>query len=343
MLRTDRQSAECRPTASAKGMTPLQLTLAQSPNPRPTVLRDFEVRLDLDFAVSTRATLCGREGAPVVVVLGGISANRFVARCDDGRPGWWASLVSEGSGVDLDHFQVLGLDFAADDTGRTAPSSADQAGVICGALDAVGAAKAHAIVGASYGGMVALAAAEHHPERVDRVVAVSAGACPHPFATALRELQRRVVDLGLRNGDPDEALSIARGIAMLSYRTAEEFDQRFSGGIPGHDCLGTSGAGEYLRARGEQFRSVMSPERFLSLSASIDRHFVNPERIAAPTLIIGAETDQLVPPGQLQALHARLAGPSHLHLLPCLYGHDMFLKEPETLAALVKPFLEEDL
>ncbi len=343
MLRINRVSAECDATATRREGTPLRMNLAQSTGSGTMLLRDFEVELDVEVAGSTRATLCGREGAPVVVVLGGISANRFVARCADGRPGWWASLVREGSGVDLAHFQVLGLDFAADETGRTAPSSAEQARVVCAALDAIGAAKAHAIVGASYGGMVALAVAEHHADRVDRVVAVSAGACPHPFATALRELQRRVVDLGIRNGDADEALSIARGIAMLSYRTAEEFDQRFSGGIPGQDCLGASGAGEYLRARGEQFRAVMSPERFLSLSASIDRHFVDPDRIAAPTLIIGAETDQLVPPAQLRALHAGLRGPSQLHLLPCLYGHDMFLKEPEALAALVKPFLEEDL
>ena len=304
------------------------------------LLREFVVPLDLPFVQVTRATLCGREGAPVVVVLGGISANRFVARRPDGRPGWWASLVGEGGGVDLDRYQVLGLDFAADETGLTAPSSADQARVVCAALDAAGVQKAHAIVGASYGGMVALALAEHHPERVERVVAVSAGACPHPFATAIREIQRRVVDLGLRNGDGDEALSIARGLAMLSYRTPQEFAERFSPGIAGGECLRTSEPGRYLKARGDQFRSVMSPERFLSLSASIDRHDVQPEKIGAPTLVIGAESDQLVPPAQLEALHERLGGPSELHLLPCLYGHDMFLKDTETLAALVKPFLE---
>jgi homoserine O-acetyltransferase len=307
------------------------------------VLRELVVPLDLPFVDATRAALCGRQGAPVVVVLGGISANRFVARHADGRPGWWASLVGPGAGVDLDRFQVLGLDFAADETGLAAPSSADQARVVCAALDAAGVAKAHAVVGASYGGMVALALAEHHPERVERVVAVSAGACPHPFATAIREIQRRMVDLGLRNGDGDEALSIARGLAMLSYRTPQEFAERFSPGIASGECLRTSEPGRYLKARGDQFRSVMSPQRFLSLSASIDRHVVEPEKIATPTLVIGAESDQLVPPVQLEELRSRLGGPSELHLLPCLYGHDMFLKDAQALAALVKPFLERSL
>ncbi len=306
-------------------------------------LREFDVPLDLDYQASTRASLCGPEGAPVVVVLGGISSNRFVARCADGRRGWWASLVGEAKGVDVSRFRILGLDFAADPSGRVAPSSADQARVVCAALDAAGIAKAHAIVGASYGGMVALALAQDFAERVGRIVPISAGACPHPFATALRELQRRVVELGLRNGDGDEALGIARGMAMLSYRTADEFAERFEPGIPGADCLGTSAPGEYLRARGRHFRSVMTPERFLSLSASIDRHSVRPEDVLVPALVIGAATDQLVPPAQLEALHQRLGGPSDLHLLPCLYGHDMFLKEPEPIGALVKPFLEAGL
>jgi homoserine O-acetyltransferase len=193
--------------------------------------------------------LCGLAGAPVIVVLGGISANRFVALDAHGRPGWWSSLVSSGGGVDLDRFSVLGLDFAADPTGLSAPTTADQAEVVRAALDTLDIDRVHGIVGASYGGMVALAFAQSFPERIERVVAVSAGACPHPYATAMRELQRRVVDLGLRKGDSAEALSIARGLAMLTYRTAEEFEQRFSPGLADGDCLGTSAPGEYLRAR----------------------------------------------------------------------------------------------
>lgn len=278
----------------------------------------------------------------MVAVLGGISSNRFVASDCDHRSGWWSELVREGGGVDLSSFSVLGIDFAADPTGRTAPTTADQAKVVGAAMERLGIARLHAIVGASYGGMVALAFAEGSRERVGRIAAISAGACAHPFATAMRELQRRVVALGLSQGDAGEALSIARGLAMLTYRTPEEFEQRFSPGLADGDCLGTSAPGEYLRARGNQFLSVMSPERFLSLSASIDRHFVDPARISTPTLVVGAQSDRLVPPLQLQSLHERLGGPASIHLLPSLYGHDMFLKETGPLATLVKVFLEEE-
>ena len=288
---------------------------------------------------SVAARLVGPAGAPVVVALGGISGNRFVCRTEAGAEGWWPGLVGEGCALDPSRHRILGIDFAADESGRTAPSTFDQARIVCAALDAVGAVHADAIVGASYGGMVALSLAEHFPEHVRRIVVISAAEAPHAAATAARELQRRVVALGLGNGQAEEALAIARGMAMLTYRTPEEFAQRFTGGLDEPCTVAATDPGRYLRARGNAFCSVMSPERFLSLSASIDRHKVDPARIVCPVLLIGATSDQLVPPAQMEALAARLRD-AELHLLDCLYGHDMFLKEAQAVGALVAPFLE---
>ena len=134
-------------------------------------------------------------------------------------------------------------------------------------------------------------------------------------------------------------LSIARGLAMLTYRTQAEFGLRFEGGITDSDPLAVSAPGRYMRARGEAYPAVMSPQRFLSLSASIDRHRVDPDEIIVPTLLIGGETDQLVPPPQIHKLAAALGGPVQLHMLDSLYGHDMFLKDAARCSALVLPFL----
>jgi homoserine O-acetyltransferase len=148
------------------------------------------------------------------------------------------------------------------------------------------------------------------------------------------------VALGLAAGQGEEALEIARGMAMMTYRTSEEFAQRFPGGIEDRCPLTTSEPGGYLRARGRHFLSVMSPQRFLSLSASIDRHRVDPARITCPLLVVGADSDQLVRPDQLRSLAERTAGPAELHLRSSLYGHDMFLKEAEALGTVVGPFIE---
>lgn len=289
---------------------------------------------------TTTARLSGNADGPLVVALGGISADRFVAIGRGGEAGWWPGLVGQGCAVDPERHLILGLDFAADERGRSAPSTRDQAEVLCVALDVCGRRRADALVGASYGGMVGLALARHWPERIGRLAAISAPAAPHPSATAGRELQRRAAALGITAGRPEEGLSIARGLAMMTYRTPDEFAERFEGGIADEDPLCASAPGAYLRARGEAYGAVMSAGRFLSLSASIDRHSVELERIACPTLVIGASTDQLVPPSQLRALSGRLPD-ARLFLLDCLYGHDMFLKEAGRVGALVGAFLED--
>jgi homoserine O-acetyltransferase len=303
-------------------------------------VEDFTIELPQELGSVTRARVTGSPDLPLVIVLGGISGNRFVCGRPDGTRGWWGGLVGPGETIDPAQWRVLGLDFAADESGKRAPSTKEQAEVIIAALDHLGIARAHALVGASYGGMVGLSLALHYPERLDRLVVVSAAAEPHPSATAWRELQRRVVALGIENGTKNEALAIARGMGMLSYRSAPEFEQRFEGGLDGADPLGHTAPGEYLRARGEAFLRVMTPERFLSLSASIDRHRVDPAAIVTPTLLIGADSDQLVPASQLESLKSRLGGPVELHLLPSLYGHDMFLKEATKVSEIVRPFLE---
>lgn len=286
----------------------------------------------------TLARLTGRADGPLIVALGGISANRFVATGEYRSIGWWPGLVGAGLAVDPARHRILGFDFAADESGETAPSTFDQAEILAEAIALAGGGPA-VVIGASYGAMVALALAARRPELVAKLVIISAAHEPHSAATAQRELQRRIVGLGIAAGRDLEGLSIARGLAMTTYRTPEEFGARFAGGIPDADPLGVSEIGAYLRARGDVYGEVMSPRRFLSLSASIDRHQVDPAEVRAPALLIGASTDRVVPPAQMQAL-AGLLPDAELHIVDCLYGHDMFLKEAERVGALVGPFLE---
>jgi len=309
---------------------------------RTDIATDIEVPIPAHLrhlGTSTLARLTGNPEGRLVVALGGISANRFVASGAYRSIGWWPGLVGEGLAVDPARHRILGLDFAADETGRSAPTTHEQAEILAEAIELSGGGPA-VVIGASYGGMAALALAEARPELVERLVIISAPAAPHPSATAIRELQRRVVALGLETGRGLEGLSIARGLAMTTYRTPEEFAGRFEGGIPDADPLSTSDAGAYLRARGDVYGDVMSPERFLSLSASIDRHKVDPAAISHPTLVLAATSDRLVPPEQSAAL-AEALPKGELHLIDCLFGHDMFLKEAGKVGALVGPFLEE--
>jgi homoserine O-acetyltransferase len=176
---------------------------------------------------------------------------------------------------------------------------------------------------------------------LERLVAISAPHESHAMSTALRTLQRRIVELGLDTGRVDEALSIARGLAMTTYRSATEFAERFSPlPIPG------ARRGEpqfqvdaYLRDRGARFVQSMRPERFLALSLSTDLHRVDPSRITTPTTVVAATGDTIVPCEQLTALSARLAGPSTLVELPSRVGHDAFLVETAKVSTILSAAL----
>lgn len=298
--------------------------------------RSAESREQRAESALERCHLIGRPAAPVVVVLGGISANRDVR-------GWWPAVVGEGRPVDTRAFRVLGVDYldgGARYDGRPERSvtTHDQADLIASALDELGVDRVHTFIGASYGGMVALAFAERYAARVEQLVVISAPAHAHPMSTALRSVQRRIVELGLETGRTSDALSIARGLAMTTYRSAEEFANRFGGPALGarHSALGAGqGVENYLRHHGEKFAAAMSPARFLALSHSVDLHRVNPADIATPVLFVAARGDTIVPLEQMTELHAQWGGPSRLVETPTRTGHDAFLAEPTVVGALI--------
>ena len=289
-------------------------------------------------------TVVGADNAPVVVVLGGISASRHVVS-SAGHAGWWADVAGDGRAIDTSRFRVLGLEFldgGRDDTGRPRRlvTTHDQALWLMQALRAAGVDRVHAIVGASYGGMVALAFAERFSARVGRLAILSAAHESTPMTTALRTLQRRVVELGLDTGRVAEAMAIARGLAMTTYRSATEFADRF---VVAPLSLSTNDArfevADYLRDRGERFAATVPPERFLALSLSADLHRVDPRRIVVPTTVVAADGDSVVPPDQTEALVARLGGPSILVHLPTRVGHDAFLVETDRVSSILSAAL----
>src|SRR6185503_11766012 len=123
-----------------------------------------------------RHELIGPAGSPVVLALGGISADAHVcAHDDDPREGWWEGIVGPGRAIDTRGVRVLGVEYL--DAGTRADgrpdglvTTHDQADAIARTLDGLGIDAVAAIVGASYGGMVALAFAERYLERVERFV-----------------------------------------------------------------------------------------------------------------------------------------------------------------------------
>jgi homoserine O-acetyltransferase len=298
-------------------------------------------------ALASEYELVGAQGAGVTLALGGISATRHVvSHADSGAPGWWEQIAGAARPLDTGTRRILGVEFL--DGGRTPDgrpaaivTTHDQAASIVALLDDLGIDRLDAVVGASYGGMVALALAERWPERVGRLVTISAAHEPHAMSTALRAAQRQIVELGLDTGRAADAMAIARGIAMTTYRTAGEFAERFNAEPIRSGRTVQFDVERYLRHAGEKFAERMRPERFLALSLSADLHRVVPEQISVPTTVIAAQGDTLVPPSHLRALANRLPRLSAYHVLRTRFGHDAFLTEPARLGRLLTSALAD--
>ncbi|KFN45593.1 hypothetical protein N787_12445 [Arenimonas metalli CF5-1] len=287
--------------------------------------------------VVVRGELLGLADAPLVIVAGGISAGRHAAAGrDDATPGWWDAQVGPGRAIDTRRLRVLAIDWLGADGALDVPiDSADQADALAAVLDALGVGRALAFIGASYGAMVGLQFAARHGDRIERLVAISGAHRAHPYASAWRALQRQCVALGRSEGAVSRGLALARQFAMLSYRTPEEFGERFDAPPALHDGVARCAAEDYLAHCGQRYAARWTSTAFLRLSESIDLHRVDPAAVRVPTTVVAIEEDRLVPLADLQQLVETLGGPATLRPLRSRYGHDAFLKEDAAIARLL--------
>jgi homoserine O-acetyltransferase/O-succinyltransferase len=302
--------------------------------PSPALTHDISTIAFCSNGSPVRATgrIVGPDHAPVYLVLGGISADHSVATSRN-ETGWWACQAGPGCALDTRQVRILSFNFLADQV-KPFPTTTDQARAILALADAAGIER-FSIVGSSYGGMIGLALAVLAPERVEKLLVISAAHRASAMAKAWRSIQRDTVELAVSYGDGKAGLNLARRLAMTSYRTPIELESRFYD--PDPDCRDASGVAAYLEARGKEFADRVTPERFLALSRSMDDHCIDVREIACPVTYLAVVEDQLVPADQI-AEAARHTPSATLKRIHSLYGHDAFLKEDDAISEALAEF-----
>ncbi|MFT3789777.1 MAG: alpha/beta fold hydrolase [Rudaea sp.] len=312
-----------------------------------------ELALPHSFTLESGATLddarlawtcVGPAEAPVVVVLGGISAHRRpVAR--DGR-GWWESQCGAGKALDTNRYRLVGIDWLGGCDASTGPrssgteafpevSTGDQARALLLLLNRLGVRRVHLVVGASYGGNVAQHLAALLGERLRHLVLLSAAHKAAQFGLALRHVQRAILDLG---SDSAEALALARSLAVLGYRTAEGVERRFGGESPvdAHD----DGVIGWVEHHGRKFVRRFDADAYRCLGRSLDRHEIDPAAVRVPTTLFAVREDLTVPLSLSREYVAHAGAPCELVEISSDFGHDAFLKEEAVVSALFERCLQ---
>ncbi|WP_223669165.1 alpha/beta fold hydrolase [Kangiella shandongensis] len=311
--------------------------------------------------VEVEYALYGDLNLPVTVVLGGISASCQVMKSGQDNAhsratytqGWWQPLVGPGKAVDCTRTCVLSFNYVAQHRVKTSVSEvrelsltpADQAKLLNVLLKTLKLNGRITFVGSSYGGMVGLSFAELYPEAIKQLICISASDRSTHTARAIRAIQKGIFELADLPEQKHQALSLARQLAILFYRTDDVFDAQFidpllelpQGKVVGYEQTVYS----YLAHQGQKFANSNTIETYAALLDSIDTHAVNASKIECDCSFIAVPSDRLVSYESMRKLAHKVNGQSQFYRLESIYGHDAFLKEFQKLTELLKKILGE--
>lgn len=295
---------------------------------------------------------------PQVVVIHALTGSA------DAAGDWWEPLIGPGRALDTDRIGVLCANLLGGRYGTTGPTSRDPAtGRLYEAafpavstrdqaraqwllLDSLGIDRVALATGGSLGGMVALEVAIERPTAVRHVLPIAAPAATGPLAMAWNAIQVALVD---RLGD--EGLALARQLAMTTYRSEADFDERFGRTL---EPDGRPSIVSYLDHQGRKLVDRFDGHTYRTLAGAMDRHDVGAGRggvgaafeqlAAAGTALtgVGIPGDVLYGPDQVRRLvrSAGLAGvQSRYREISSTKGHDAFLVEWDQLATLLREAL----
>lgn len=212
------------------------------------------------------------------------------------------------------------------------------------------------VIGGSMGGMQALEWCIMD-DRPQSAVFVGMGKAHSPWAIGISHTQRQAIynDPNWKDGyysadhPPKKGLALARMIAMVSYRSDADYENKF-GRLPQED--GDQFQVEsYLNYQGQKLVERFDAVSYVRLSQAMDSHDVARNRpsyqqvlgqLDIPTLVIGIDTDLLYPVQEQQEL-AELLPDARYREIRSAHGHDAFLMEFEQMNDLITSFITETL
>jgi len=300
---------------------------------------------------------------------------------------WWPEVFAPGAVLSLERDFVICINMLGSCYGSTGPGSVNpETGRIYGPgfplvsvrdnvraqarlLDSLGVRRLRLTLGGSIGGMQALEWTILHPERVERALII--GVTPlSAMGLALNHLQRHAIQHDpeweggyyLPQKPPHRGLALARQIAMISYKSAPLFDERY-GRNPnqrtGEDPWAADGNGSgltggrfdiagYLDHQGDRFIERFDANAYLAILRAMDtwdpvRGYESPQdaygRIRARLSFIGISSDWLFPAADVRrfAEAVRHAGANaDYREMESAHGHDAFLAEQTELVRLLQ-------
>jgi homoserine O-acetyltransferase len=319
-----------------------------------------------------------------MLLFTGLSPSAHAAASEhDPAPGWWQRIIGPGLALNTERYFIVCVNSLGSCFGSTGAASInpatgeryrldfpeiaveDIARAGYEAMRALGVERLDTVIGASLGGMSAVAFATQFPHAAKRLISISGSPAASPFAIALRSVQREAI---LRDPDwqggqyapdkqPRSGMRVARKLGTITYRSAAEWRQRFgrepiAGNTHTVSAFAPHFAVEsYLEAQAERFTRIFDANCYLYLSSAMDRfdlaehggsYAAALRAVSAQVLVIGVESDMLFAIEEQAAIAEAFrhnGSATHFARLPSLEGHDAFLVDIPRFEAEIRKFL----
>lgn len=284
---------------------------------------------------------------------------------------WWKDLFGPGRALDPAHDFIVCANVLGGCYGTTGPTSRadgafepyggsfpavtirDMVHLQARLLDHLEVDTLDLVVGGSMGAMQVLEWALLYPDRVRAIAPIAAGPTQSAWGVALSEAQRQAItaDANYAEGryqlgaGPAQGLAAARSMAMISYRSPQNFGIRFGREQNGD---GNYQVQSYLRHQGTKLVDRFDANTYLALTAAMDSHDVGRDRgsvddalesIEQPALVINVSSDGLYPPDEVAAMADGLPN-GELRQIDAPHGHDAFLIRIDEVNAHLVEFIE---